>query len=60
MCIRDRLRAMGDLERLAGRACAGHASPRDLMAIAEGLKKLPRLKSIIELFKYDLPNWTDQ
>ncbi|WP_288262435.1 DNA mismatch repair protein MutS [uncultured Prochlorococcus sp.] len=54
------LRAMGDLERLAGRACAGHASPRDLIAIAEGLKKLPRLKSIIELFKYDLPDWTDQ
>ena len=54
------LRAMGDLERLAGRACAGHASPRDLIAIAEGLKKLPRLKSIIELFKYDLPEWTDK
>ncbi len=54
------LRAMGDLERLAGRACAGHASPRDLIAIAEGLKKLPRLKSIIELFKYDLPDWTYQ
>ncbi len=54
------LRAMGDLERLAGRACAGHASPRDLIAIAEGLKKLPRLQSIIKLFKYDLPDWTDQ
>ncbi len=54
------LRAMGDLERLAGRACAGHASPRDLIAIAEGLKKLPRLKSIVELFKYDLPSWTNQ
>nr|WP_075439905.1 DNA mismatch repair protein MutS [Prochlorococcus marinus] len=54
------LRAMGDLERLAGRACAGHASPRDLIAIAEGLKKLPKLKSIIELFRYDLPDWTDQ
>ena len=51
---------MGDLERLAGRACSGHASPRDLIAIAEGLKKLPRLKSIIELFKYDLPDWTNQ
>ena len=54
------LRAMGDLERLAGRACAGHANPRDLIAISEGLKKLPKLKSIIELFKYDLPSWTDQ
>ena len=74
MCIRDSfleskklrietqniLRAMGDLERLSGRACAGHASPRDLIAISEGLKKLPKLKSIIELFRYDLPSWTDK
>ena len=54
------LRAMGDLERLSGRACAGHASPRDLIAIAEGLKKLPKLKAIIEQFQYELPSWTDQ
>ena len=54
------LRAMGDLERLSGRACAGHASPRYLIAISEGLKKLPRLKSIVELFKYEIPSWTDQ
>ena len=54
------LRAMGDLERLSGRACAGHASPRDLIAIAEGLKKLPRLKSIIELLNYEIPSWTNQ
>ena len=54
------LRAMGDLERLAGRACAGHASPRDLLAIAEGLKKLPKLKSLIELFDYELPSWTNR
>ncbi len=54
------LRAMGDLERLAGRACSGHATPRDLIAISEGLKKLPRLKSIIKIFKYDLPTWTKQ
>jgi len=54
------LRAMGDLERLSGRACAGHASPRDLIAISEGLKKLPRLKAIVELFKYEIPSWTDQ
>ena len=54
------LRAMGDLERLSGRACAGHATPRDLIAIAEGLKKLPKLKSIIESFNYDLPSWTNE
>ena len=54
------LRAMGDLERLSGRACARQASPRDLIAISEGLKKLPRLRSILELFKYELPKWINQ
>ena len=53
------LRAMGDLERLAGRACAGHASPK-IECDSEGLKKLPKLKSIIELFNYDMPSWTNQ
>tara|TARA_Y100001968_G_scaffold332554_1_gene391203 strand:+ start:4121 stop:6886 length:2766 start_codon:yes stop_codon:yes gene_type:complete len=54
------LRAMGDLERLSGRACAGQASARDLIAISEGLKKLPRLKVIIQSFKYDLPQWVKE
>ena len=54
------LRAMGDLERLSGRACAGQATARDLIAIAEGLKKLPILKSIIKQFQYELPSWTEQ
>jgi len=51
------LRAMGDLERLAGRTWAGQASARDLIAISEGLKRLPRLKSTIESFNYELPDW---
>ena len=54
------LRAMGDLERLSSRACAGQASARDLIAIADGLKKLPKLRAIIKSFKYELPDWTDQ
>jgi len=54
------LRAMGDLERLAGRAWAGQASARDLIAISEGLKRLPRLKSTIESFNYELPGWVEQ
>tara|TARA_Y100001978_G_C23701133_1_gene441030 strand:- start:4567 stop:6150 length:1584 start_codon:yes stop_codon:yes gene_type:complete len=54
------LRAMGDLERLAGRVWAGQAGARDLIAIAEGLKRLPRLRSIINLFKYELPPWIDR
>ena len=53
------LRAMGDLERLSGRACAGQASARDLIAISDGLKKLPRLRRIIQSFEYVLPNWIE-
>ena len=43
LCLRRLLRPMGDLERLAGRAGAGTASARDLVALADGLERLPRL-----------------
>ena len=46
--LRRLLRPMGDLERLAGRAGAGHASARDLVAIADGLERLPRLAHQLE------------
>ena len=36
--IRRILKAMGDLERLSGRAGAQQAGARDLVAIAEGIK----------------------
>ena len=39
--IRKILRAMGDLERLAGRAGAQQAGARDLVGIAEGINRLP-------------------
>ena len=39
--LRKILRAMGDLERLAGRAGAQQAGARDLVAIAEGINRLP-------------------
>jgi DNA mismatch repair protein MutS len=38
---------MGDLERLAGRAGAGTASARDLVALADGLERLPQLAGLI-------------
>ncbi len=41
--LRKILRAMGDLERLAGRAGAQQAGARDLVAIAEGINRLPLL-----------------
>ena len=45
--LRRLLRPMGDLERLAGRAGAGHAGARDLVAIADGLGHLPQLVNLI-------------
>ena len=46
--LRRLLRPMGDLERLAGRAGAGHAGARDLVAIADGLERLPHLKTRLQ------------
>ena len=45
--LRRLLRPMGDLERLAGRAGAGTASARDLVALADGLERLPQLASLL-------------
>ena len=45
--LRRLLRPMGDLERLAGRCGAGTASPRDLVALADGLERLPLLASLL-------------
>jgi len=41
--LRKILKAMGDLERLSGRAGAQQAGARDLVAIAEGINRLPLL-----------------
>jgi len=45
--LRKLLRPMGDLERLAGRAGAGTASARDLVALADGLERLPLLAGLL-------------
>ncbi len=45
--VRRLLRPMGDLERLAGRAGAGSASARDLVALADGLERLPQLATLL-------------
>jgi DNA mismatch repair protein MutS len=46
--VRRLLRPMADLERLAGRAGAGTASARDLVALADGLERLPRLAELLQ------------
>ena len=48
IALRRLLRPMGDLERLAGRAGAGTASARDLVALADGLERLPVLAGLLE------------
>ena len=48
LALRRLLRPMGDLERLSGRAGAGSASARDLVSIADGLERLPRLAALLE------------
>jgi DNA mismatch repair protein MutS len=47
LALRRLLRPMADLERLAGRAGAGSASARDLVALADGLERLPRLANLV-------------
>jgi DNA mismatch repair protein MutS len=47
LTLRRLLRPMGDLERLAGRAGAGSASARDLVALADGLERLPLLAGLL-------------
>jgi len=55
--LRRLLRPMGDLERLAGRAGAGQAGARDLVAIADGLERLPQLASLITGRLSEGPDW---
>ncbi|HLT48512.1 MAG TPA: DNA mismatch repair protein MutS, partial [Rubricoccaceae bacterium] len=45
--LRDELRHVGDLERLAGKVCTGRATPRDLVTLKLTLKQVPALKSLL-------------
>jgi DNA mismatch repair protein MutS len=46
--FREPLGRLGDLERLANRAAAGHASPRDLLALRNHLDGLPAVRAALE------------
>jgi DNA mismatch repair protein MutS len=46
--LQKQLRQIYDLERLAGRAGSGTASPRDLVALADSLERLPELAAIAQ------------
>ncbi|MDQ7041802.1 MAG: DNA mismatch repair protein MutS [Rhodothermus sp.] len=45
--LREELRQVGDLERLAARVCTGRASPRDLMHLRLTLEQIPPVKQAL-------------
>jgi DNA mismatch repair protein MutS len=45
--LRDELRHVGDLERLAGKVCIGRATPRDLVTLKLTLRQVPALKGLL-------------
>jgi DNA mismatch repair protein MutS len=46
--LRERLRPVRDLERLAGRVALGTITPRDLLALAASIEAVPGIKSLLE------------
>jgi DNA mismatch repair protein MutS len=46
--IRERLKKVADLERIAARLSAGRATPRDLVALKDSLRALPAFESALE------------
>jgi len=48
------LSSIPDMERIIGRISAENASPRDLVALAEGLDRVPRLKDLLAGFEAGL------
>lgn len=45
--VREGLRRVSDLERLANRLLVGRAGPRDLLALADGLEAVPDLRDLV-------------
>ncbi|HKC19746.1 MAG TPA: DNA mismatch repair protein MutS, partial [Candidatus Dormibacteraeota bacterium] len=45
--IKDALRPVGDLERLAARAGHGHASARELVALRQSLEAIPAVQEVL-------------
>ncbi len=46
--VRDRLHRLPDLERILGLLGSGRATPRDLGALREGLRRLPAIRLMLE------------
>ncbi len=54
--IRATLKPLADLERLVNRVMAGHAQPRDLVAMRSTLKELPEIVDVLGKSTAALPN----
>ncbi|MHC4694752.1 MAG: DNA mismatch repair protein MutS, partial [Planctomycetota bacterium] len=52
--IRKLLSALSDPERIAARISTFRASPRDLVALAATLRKIPKLREVLEQLSVDL------
>ncbi|MBI9073070.1 MAG: DNA mismatch repair protein MutS [Melioribacteraceae bacterium] len=46
--LRTELKEIGDLERLISRVCTGRANPREIVNIKSSLKKIPKIKTLLE------------
>ena len=46
--LRDELKHVGDLERLAAKVCTGRATPRDLVTLKLTLRQIPLLKQALQ------------
>jgi len=46
--LREELRHVGDLERLAGKVCTGRATPRDLVALGQTLRRVPPIQDLLD------------
>jgi len=46
--LRAALKPLADLERLTNRIIAGHAQPRDMVALRETLERLPDIRDLVE------------
>ena len=55
--LRKILRSMGDLERLSGRAGAQQAGARELVAISEGIQRLPFLANNLDNEIFEKSNY---
>jgi len=51
--LRTALKPLADIERLTNRIIAGHAQPRDLVALKETLERIPAIYGILEMFDHE-------